>query len=339
MFGVGVIGVGVWGCHSLEQTLLATGRARVTAVSTADRWGATQGDGVSRGASYAQELGAVFIEDWREVIRRDDVDIVSVMVCPARKAEVIEAALRWGKHVVTDKPLAMTVEEAERILATENSSAGRGFLLAGYHRRSPVRELCERIHAGAFGQLRAVSIRLCFMGGMFPGFRPTPRWRSEVPSGALTTIGSHALMTLFKFLACDPIRIHGFMGNRFYPEYAAVGAEDWAEVQVLFRGGAVGSIVVARLPYRVPGEEMVIEVTGTRGYAELSGARLTLWPRGETMAATMTPGAALEAQFQDCLDAFAGGTEPPTTFADGVLLQRGLSAAIANHDSLTSVPR
>ena len=331
MLRIGVVGVGVWGCHSLEQTFAATGRARVVAVTTDDRWGEHhfRDDPVACGRDYAARLGAEFVPEWHQLVSRRDVDVISAMVCPRRKSEVIIAALEAGKHVITDKPLALTSPEADEIVWAKTASLGRGFMLAGYQNRPLVRQLIEAIQNGRLGAVRSLSIRLCFMGGVFPGFVPTPRWRSEVPSGELTTIGSHALITLMRLHPVPVVSVCALTANRFYEEYRAVGAEDWAEMNLSFADGAVASALVARLPYRVPGEDILLEVTGTDGYAALDSQGLTIWPTGQT---TPPPGDGdpLRETFLAVADAFEQDTLPPVTFEDGWRLQAVLDAALAS---------
>ncbi|NOY82374.1 MAG: Gfo/Idh/MocA family oxidoreductase [Kiritimatiellaeota bacterium] len=329
-FGIGVIGLGVWGCHSLEQILGRTGNASVTAVNASERWGETwlQGDPGKEGRRAAAEFGAVFHSDWRAVIHDPAVDIVSVMVCPREKAEVIQTALEAGKTVVTDKPLAFTAEEAGRLCRAEAVSAGRGFMLAGYHLRPAVARLIETVRSGRLGRIKAVSVRLCFTGGVFPGFTPTRRWRRDVPSGELTTIGSHALVTLLRLLPVPVRSIYALTRNYFYDSYRRVGAEDWAELNLQFENDAVGNVLVARLPHRVPDEDIAIDVTGTTGYARLDGGRLTVWPGEEVVVADSTGAAVLEDTFRRFFAALCSGAPMPTTFRDGYRLQALLEAAL-----------
>ena len=331
MLRIGVVGVGVWGCHSLEQSLAATGHARVVAVSTEDAWGDRHfsGDPVAFGRSYAAGLGAEFEPNWRALIARPDVDVISAMVCPRRKAEVLIAALRAGKHAITDKPLAMNAAEAQAVVEAETASPGRVFVLAGFQNRPLVRHLIEAIAAGRLGAPRALSLRLCFMGGIFAGFRPNRRWRSEVPSGELTTIGSHALMTLFRLHPAPIASVSAILANRFYDEYREAGAEDWAELSLRFGDGAVANVLVARLPHRVPGEDIVIEVTGTDGYAYLGAQGLTLWPGAEAVPA---PAASdpLRETLVSVATALAQQRAPPVTVVDAWRLQTVLDAALAS---------
>ncbi|OGV77818.1 MAG: hypothetical protein A3K19_16245 [Lentisphaerae bacterium RIFOXYB12_FULL_65_16] len=329
-YGIGVVGVGVWGCHSLEHMLLKCGDARVVAVSTDESLGAHcfPEPVAERGSAYAKELKAEFRADWREVVADPRVHIVSAMACPTQKAQVILAALRAGKHVVTDKPLAFTVEEARAVCDAETASTGRGFMLAGYHRRPLVARLIEVARVGRLGQIKAVSMRLCFMGGVYPGFVPTTQWRAEVPSAELTTIGSHALVTLMRLLPELPVRVNAMVRNCFYESYRAVGAEDWAELNLQYGSGAVANVTVARLPHKVPGEDILLEVTGTDGYADITGTRLSVYPGPEVVDLAVDGAAVNDETFKAFYRAIETGAAAPTTFAEGQKLQALLDAAL-----------
>ena len=206
-------------------------------------------------------------------------------------------------------------------------------MLAGYHPRPLISRLASELAAGRVGQVRAVSMRLCFMGGVYPGFEPTSRWRSEIPSGELTTIGSHAFVTLFR-LVNDRIRaVYAVLRNQFYDSYRAVGAEDWAEVNLQFASGAVANVLVTRLPYRIADEDILIEVTGTDGYAQVSRNKLTLWPGEEIVTLPMDGAAALAETFRSFYAAIESGGPMPTSFDDGRRLHVPDCYALPGHSA------
>ena len=64
--------------------------------------------------------------DWREVIARDDIDIVDIVTPGDSHAEIAIAALDAGKHVLCEKPLANTVAEAEAMADAAARAAARG---------------------------------------------------------------------------------------------------------------------------------------------------------------------------------------------------------------------
>ena len=255
------------------------------------------------------------------------------MVCPAKKAEIIIAALKAGKHVVTDKPLAMSVEEAEAICRAERDSGKRGFMLAGYHTRPLVKMLSQSISEGALGELKAVSMRLCFMGGIFPGFNPTARWRSENLSAEMQTIGTHALVTLHKLTGEIPKYVYATRKFNFYPSYAEVNAEDWATLNLQFQSGLVANVKVGRTPHRIPGEDIQLELTGTKGYARINKDCLEIHPSGINIQIPVDGGKVLNETFAGYYDCLENGLPMPTTFTDGLALQRVLAAAVDSAES------
>lgn len=329
-YNIGVVGVGVYGCHSLEQALVANGPGTVVAVCSHDSLGAGCFDDQleAEAQRYAAGFGATFHADWHAVVEDPAVDIVSVMACPARKAEIICAALRAGKHVVTDKPLALTVDEAAAVCRAEKESGHRGFMLAGYHTRPLMKGLLAAVNNGELGDLKAVSLRLCFMGGIFPGFVPSARWMGEVPAAELLTIGSHAIVTLLELAGGKVCRVYAERKHDFYAGYARVGAEDWATVNCLFDSGVVANLRVGRIPHRIPGEDIALEVTGTAGYAQIAGDCLTLYPSGTVIQAPLNGQQVLNETFADYYAGLAAGTPVPTSFARGLELQQILAAAV-----------
>lgn len=108
----------------------------------------------ARAQAFARRNGVPrWTDDWGSVVAGDDVDIVLVMVPNFRHAEVTEAAAAAGKHVIVEKPLCLTLEEADRMIA----ACDRAGVMLGY-----AEELCfapkyERLRAlagqGAFGRI------------------------------------------------------------------------------------------------------------------------------------------------------------------------------------------
>jgi len=326
---VGVIGRGVWGCHSLEQEMAKFDEVRIVAVNSDDRWGEScfGGDSVGNGKKYAAELGAEFRDDWREIVRDPDIDIISLMTCPASRLEPAIAAFSTGKHIVVDKPLAKTTADAEKIVAAEKKSSGKGFMLCGYHLRPTVQRLKVIINNGQLGELRAINVRLSFTGGIFPGFTPSKRWISETIGGELTTIGSHALQTLLWLTDQKVESLYARRGYYFYPAYHAVGAEDWAEVSLQFTNRLIGHVVCSRLPYKVDKEPFVVEVTGTDGFARIESNKLSIYPDGKEFADASLPDEVLSKTFASFFKAIETDSAPPTTFEDGLILNRIWDAA------------
>ncbi|MEV0122485.1 Gfo/Idh/MocA family oxidoreductase [Streptomyces sp. NPDC050703] len=157
----------------------------------------------------ADRLGWAAAEtDWRALIARDDVDLVDICTPGDSHAEIAVAALDAGKHVLCEKPLANTVEEAEAMVAAAERARARGQVaMVGFnYRRVPALALARRMVAeGRLGALRHV--RLAYLQDWLvdPEFPLTWRLRKDrAGSGALGDLGAH-IVDLAQFLVGEQV--------------------------------------------------------------------------------------------------------------------------------------
>ncbi|MEU9139265.1 Gfo/Idh/MocA family oxidoreductase [Streptomyces sp. NPDC048404] len=146
--------------------------------------------------------------DWRALIARDDVDVVDICTPGDSHAEIAVAALAAGKHVLCEKPLANTVEEAEAMAAAAAEAAARGQVsMVGFnYRRLPAAALARSMVAeGRLGTLRHVRVTYLQDWLTDPEFPLTWRLRKEkAGSGALGDLGAH-IVDLAQHLAGEPL--------------------------------------------------------------------------------------------------------------------------------------
>ncbi|MFH8448369.1 Gfo/Idh/MocA family protein [Streptomyces fungicidicus] len=142
--------------------------------------------------------------DWRALVERDDVDLVDICTPGDSHAEIALAALAAGKHVLCEKPLANTVEEAEAMARAAEAAAARGRLaMVGFnYRRVPATALARRMVAeGRIGRLRHVRVAYLQDWLVDPEFPLTWRLRREqAGSGSLGDLGAH-IVDLAQYLA------------------------------------------------------------------------------------------------------------------------------------------
>lgn len=154
-------------------------------------------------ASAAAKWGwAESAADWREVIARDDIDIVDIVTPGDSHAEIAIAALEAGKHVLCEKPLANTVAEAEAMAEAAERARARGIRsMVGFtYRRVPaVTLLRDMIAEGAVGTVQQVRAAYRQDWLVDPGMPLAWRLQKEhAGSGALGDIGAHIIdMTQF----------------------------------------------------------------------------------------------------------------------------------------------
>jgi predicted dehydrogenase len=360
--GIGMVGYAFMGrAHS--QAWRSVGRffdlpftPRMAAICGRDR---------GRVAAAADRLGWAATEtDWKRLVGRDDVDLVDVCTPGSSHAEISIAALEAGKHVLCEKPLANTVEEARAMAAAaERAAAGGVRAMVGFNfRRVPAVALArELVAAGRLGALRHV--RAAYLGSHLLDPELPLVWRlqaSEAGSGALGDLGAHAI-DLAQYLAGDRIAGVSALTETFVPERpltagggarGPVTVDDAALFIARFAGGAVGGFEATRFATGHT-EGLRVELNGELGsivwdLGALNQLRLfdaTEDPATQgfrtiqvTRAAHPYAGAwwpdghtigyehTFTHEVRDLLHAIADGRDPVPSFADGLQVQEVLDA-------------
>ncbi|WP_306970494.1 Gfo/Idh/MocA family protein [Streptomyces afghaniensis] len=135
--------------------------------------------------------------DWRALVERDDIDLVDICTPGDSHAEIALAALAAGKHVLCEKPLANTVEEATSMVRAAEEAYQRGQIaMVGFnYRRVPATAQARRMVAeGRLGTLRHVRVTYLQDWLVDPQFPLTWRLRKEqAGSGSLGDLGAHII--------------------------------------------------------------------------------------------------------------------------------------------------
>ncbi|MEU4333776.1 Gfo/Idh/MocA family oxidoreductase [Micromonospora lupini] len=149
-------------------------------------------------AEAADRLGwDAYTTDWRDLINRDDIDVVDVCTPGDSHAEIALAALAAGKHVLCEKPLANTVAEARAMTAAADTARAAGVRsMCGFnYRRVPavtmMRQMVADGRLGVIRHVRAVYLQDWIVDPQFPLV-----WRLQkdrAGSGALGDIGAHII--------------------------------------------------------------------------------------------------------------------------------------------------
>ena len=192
--------------------------------------------------------------DWREVVRRKDIDIVDIVTPGDSHAEIAIEAAKAGKVVFCEKPLANTVKESEQMLAAVKK-AGVIHMVCHNYRRAPAVMLAKQLIAdgklGTIYHYRGTYLQDWIVD---PNFPLVWRLRKEAAgSGALGDIASHSL-DLARFLVGEITEVTGaletFIKERPLPENprkkGKVTVDDASAAVVRFKNGALGTIEATR---------------------------------------------------------------------------------------------
>ncbi|MCR8634200.1 Gfo/Idh/MocA family protein [Paenibacillus radicis (ex Xue et al. 2023)] len=202
---------------------------------------------------------ASYETDWRKLIERDDIDVIDIATPNHTHVEMAIAALEAGKHIICEKPLAITLEEAKRMKAAADRSGKVNMLMHNYRFAPAVQFAKQLICEGKLGEIR--HIRAVYLNqSMIDPNRPF-RWRlsKEIAGyGALGDIGSH-IIDLASFLVGDFKKVSGMMetfvksrpdagpdGQPNYEKMIEVDVDDTSAFLAKFENGAVGVFEATR---------------------------------------------------------------------------------------------
>jgi predicted dehydrogenase len=299
--------------------------------------------------------------DWRDVVRRKDIDIVDIATPGDSHAEIAIEAAKAGKVVFCEKPLANTVKEAEKMLAAVKK-AGVLHMICHNYRRAPAVMLARQlIEEGKLGRLYHYRGTYLQDWVADPNVPLVWRLRKEAAgSGALGDIASHSL-DLARFLVGEIAEVTGaletFVKERPLPENpkkkGKVTVDDASASVVRFANGALGTIEASRFAtgrknynrFEINGSkgsvafnlermnELDVYLTGddpaVQGFHNVmvtNGASHPYfshwWPEGHIIGYEHT----FIHTVYDLLEAIAKNTVPSPNFEDGVRNQKVLDA-------------
>lgn len=218
--------------------------------------------------------------DWQEVVADPKVDIVSITTPNGLHRDIALAALRAGKHVWCEKPMALTLDEAEEMAAVAAESGCVTLVGYNYVHNPAVAHARRLIAAGRIGEV------VHFRGFVDEDYQADPdlpwTWRARVADaglGALGDLGCHivsmavGLMGPVESLVAESQIVHA---SRPLPDgsgRAAVENEDIATALLRFAGGARGTLSASRSAWGRK-NRLDWEVHGTRGMITFAQERM-----------------------------------------------------------------
>lgn len=241
-------------------------RARALAEIPGARIVAIADEDEERGRAAAERWGvASFTTDWRELVARDDVDVVMVHSENSAHVEQVVAAAEAGKHVFCEKPIATTTRDARR-MAEAVASAGVEGTAAFVSRFSKEADRAKRIvESGVLGRVLFTRSIIGLAGVAEIGCPPDMvAWMSDHErngGGAWIDEGSHGV-DLLRWIVGDIQEVSAFTANRAKP---GLDDEDVAVAVLRYQSGALGEITTAWSMNVDIGMRNALEIYGTDG--------------------------------------------------------------------------
>ncbi|MBU6495925.1 MAG: Gfo/Idh/MocA family oxidoreductase, partial [Acidobacteria bacterium] len=288
--GVAVIGAGMAGRAHLAgyrsaSTVFGNNLPEVRLVAVADGYHPFAADAARRFGYERAE------SSWEAIVDADDIDAVSVVLPNNLHREVVEALLESGKHVLCEKPLAGTLEDARAMVEAANRHPGLVTSTGFTFRTSPaINAIRREIEEGHLGTPYFLSSHYWCDYGCDPQGPISWRYKGEPGSGALADIGSHAIDAAeFLFGPIASVRgAHfatliterpkplghavGHSSTAVSEEVEAVENDDVVVFTAQFSSGAIGNFSASRVSQGLP-NSLGFEVFGSAGAATYDLAR------------------------------------------------------------------
>lgn len=249
---------------------------------------------IERAKQYAERYDIKAYANYEEMLADDKIDAVCICTPSGFHAENAIQALKANKHVVLEKPMALTVEDTEKIIAETKKTNKLLTVISQLRFSKDVNRVKNLVKEGAFGQLVFCDLNMRYWRE--PTYYSSSPWKGTIKmdgGGALMNQGVHGI-DLMLYIAGDAKVVKSVNRTAFHD----IEVED-ASVSILqFENGAMGTVSGSTCTY--PGFERTFEILGTEGCAILRENKIEkLVVHGETLIDGIEE------------EGFAGGTADP----------------------------
>jgi len=209
--------------------------------------------------------GVDYIQDYKELLDRKDIDVVNVLTESGTHAEITIDAAKAGKHVVVEKPMALTLMDADRMIRQCDRSGVKLFVVKQNRFNLPVVKLREALVSGRFGTMvmGTVRVRWC----RTQAYYDQDPWRGTwaLDGGVFTNQASHHI-DLLEWMMGDVETVFAKSTTRL----VNTETEDTGVAVLKFTNGALG-IIEATTATRPKDLEGSISILGSGGTVEIGG--------------------------------------------------------------------
>jgi predicted dehydrogenase len=230
---VAILGLGHWySAYNLARGLREYPGAELVAVAWHD---------AEQLAAFTKAFPVKGYSDYGELLEREDVDLVHLAPPVSEMAECTIRAARAGKHLVLGKPMAMTMEEADRMVEAVETSGVKCVAFQGT-KRLQSGDLKARLDAGEIGDILLIhqtarwSIAEDWYRSGKPGWFVDPK---HAPGGAFIDEGIYWIDQLRWLAGSDVVQVEARMANLVHRD---IELEDWGMATFTFANGIIATL-------------------------------------------------------------------------------------------------
>ena len=260
MINAAIVGLGRWGQNLVNSIQGRSDKIRIVA-------GATRT--VAKAADYAKQQGFPLYDSYQKVLAEPSIDALVLATPHTQRVELIVAAAKAGKHVFTEKPLTLTVQDAKSCV--QACAEHKVTLAVGYNWRfqPALQEIRRMLDEGRLGKLMHIEGNFCGPSVYRFGADHWRLKREEGPAGGMTGRGVHVVDAM--------VYLSGRIDTVFAQSYRRAldyGIDDTTSMLLRFGNGATGYLGT----FIATAETWRMQVFGSRGWAEVGDVEhLTTW--------------------------------------------------------------
>jgi len=220
---------------------------------------------VDKARKIGERCSVPYFTDMHEMMQSENIDCVTVLTeSGSHAANVVELA-PYGKHIVVEKPMALTLEDADAMIAACDANGCRLFVVKQNRFNVPVQKLCDAKEAGRFGKLvlGTIRVRWCRPQAYYDQDAWRGTWAQD--GGVLTNQASHHI-DLLEWMMGDVESVFA----KGITALVDIETEDTAVVVLKFKNGALG-VIEATTATRPRDLEGSITIMGSTGSVEIGG--------------------------------------------------------------------
>jgi len=207
--------------------------------------------------------------DYKEMLKDKVIDVVSVCTPNYLHAQMTIDALNAGKHVICEKPMALSTQDCEKMIDAKSKNNRKLFIVKQNRYNPPVQAVRNLLNENKLGKLFFIVLN-CYWNRNNEYFASST-WKGsrEKDGGALFTQFSHFIDLMYWF-AGDVESVYAFAKNYNHPE---IEIEDTGVVALKFANGAIGTINFTNCAYK-KNMEGSITLFGEKGTVKIGGEYL-----------------------------------------------------------------
>ncbi len=224
-------------------------------------------------------LGVPYFTDYRVMLEKTPVEVVNILTPSGLHAEhTIDIVQRFGPHIVCEKPMALRLSDADRMIHACDEKRVHLFVVKQNRYNRPVQKLREALEAGRFGRIALGTVRVRWSRDQ--RYYDQDAWRGtwHLDGGVIANQASHHIDLLLWMLG-EPISVMAKNGTYF----SNIEVDDTAVAIVTFRSGALG-LIEATTAARPDDLEGSLSILGERGSVVIGGFavnRMETWRFGD----------------------------------------------------------